>query len=184
MGDIVVEVELENAVDRGVFERGLIREPAIRSCQLQALVDTGAVMTMIPEEVVSKLGLRERRTVLVSYADERREERAVAGPLTIRIGNRFMNTDCVVGPPQSEPLIGQVVLEELDLIADCAQQTLTPRPESPDYPLLKMKFGRSFRFSLPYGELGPLQGKSRGSILSTCCRPSKSPSVERSSRIP
>ena len=50
-----------------------------------------------------------------------------------------MSTDCVVGPPRCEPLIGQVVLEELDLIADCAQHTLTPRPESPDYPHLKMK---------------------------------------------
>ena len=54
-----------------------------------------------------------------------------------RIGNRFMSTDCVVGPPLSEPLIGQIILEALDLIADCTNRTLTPRPESPDYPLLK-----------------------------------------------
>jgi hypothetical protein len=50
-----------------------------------------------------------------------------------------MNTDCVVGPPLSEALIGQVILEELDLIPDCQKQILTPRPESPIYPLLKMK---------------------------------------------
>ena len=56
-----------------------------------------------------------------------------------RIGNRFMSTDCVVGPPLSEPLIGQIILEALDLIADCTNRTLTPRPESPDYPLLKLK---------------------------------------------
>ena len=34
-------------------------------------------------------------------------------------------------------LIGQVVLETLDLIADCTNRTLTPR--YPDYPLLKLK---------------------------------------------
>ena len=34
-------------------------------------------------------------------------------------------------------LIGQVVLERLDLIADCTKRTLTPRYE--DYPLLKLK---------------------------------------------
>jgi len=39
----------------------------------------------------------------------------------------------------SEPLIGQVVLEALDLIADCGNRTLSPRSESPDYPLLKLK---------------------------------------------
>ena len=57
--------------------------------------------------------------------------------MTVRIGNRAMVTNCVVGPPPSEPLIGQVVLETLDLIADCTNRTLTPR--YPGYPLLKLK---------------------------------------------
>ena len=47
---------------------------------------------------------------------------------------RFMVTECVVGPPLSEPLIGQIVLEGLDLIADCANRMLTP-----DYPSLKLR---------------------------------------------
>jgi hypothetical protein len=45
--------------------------------------------------------------------------------------------ECIVAPPLSEVLIGQVVLERLDLIADCTNRTLTPRYE--DYPLLKLK---------------------------------------------
>ena len=57
--------------------------------------------------------------------------------MTVRIGNRSMSMDCVVGPPLSEPLLGQVVLETLDLIADCTNRALTPR--YPDYPLLKLK---------------------------------------------
>ncbi len=59
--------------------------------------------------------------------------------MKVQIGNRFMNTDCVVGPPLSEALIGQIVLEALDLVADCTNRTLAPRPESPDSPLLKLK---------------------------------------------
>ena len=62
----------------------------------------------------------------------------MAGGLTVRIGDRAMTTDCIVGPPMSEPLVGQIVLEAFDLIADCATQTLHPRPESPDRPLLKV----------------------------------------------
>ena len=139
MGEITVNVTLENPIDRGVFERGEGEEAAIRRSSIDAIVDTGAVMLVLPQNVVERLGLETRRTVIVSYADERKEERPVAGPLTIRIGNRFMSTDCVVGPPLSEPLIGQIVLEALDLIADCTNRTLTPRPESPDYPLLKLK---------------------------------------------
>ena len=73
---------------------------------------------------------------IVTYADERKE-RPVAGPVTVRIGDRFMSTDVIVGPPLSEPLIGQVILEVLDLIADCAKQALHPR--MPDYPLLNLK---------------------------------------------
>lgn len=34
-------------------------------------------------------------------------------------------------------MIGQIVLGAIDLIADCANRTLTPR--LPDYPLLKLK---------------------------------------------
>ena len=59
--------------------------------------------------------------------------------MTVQIGNRFMNADCIIGPPSSEPLIGQIVLEALDLAADCDNRTLAPRPESPDAPLLKLK---------------------------------------------
>ncbi len=139
MGEITVRAELENTVDRGVHERGLIEESEVRTFSVGATVDTGAVMLMLPQDVVEKLGLKIRRTVVVSYADERKEERSVAGPLTIKIGDRFMSTDCIVGPPLSEPLIGQVVMEELDLVADCANRTLGPRPESPIYPLLKLK---------------------------------------------
>ncbi len=52
-------------------------------------------------------------------------------------GGTCLVTECVVGPPLSEPLIGQIVLEALDLIADCANRTLSPR--TPDYPSLKLK---------------------------------------------
>ncbi len=139
MGEIKVRAKLENTVDRHVFQRGLSEESEIRIGALEATVDTGAVMMVLPQDVVEKLGLESQRTVIVTYADERREERPVAGPVTIQIGDRFMNTDCIVGPPASEALIGQVIMEELDLVADCTNRTLTPRPESPIYPLLKLK---------------------------------------------
>ncbi len=139
MGEIKVWAELENTVDRINCERGLVEEDEVHAFSLDATVDTGAVMLVLPQDVVEKLGLENRRTVIVTYADERREERPVAGPLTIKIGDRFMSTDCVVGPPSSEPLVGQIVMEELDLVADCTNRTLAPRPESPIYPLLKLK---------------------------------------------
>ena len=137
MGEINASVVLENPGDRALVEHGYAQDSDVRRSTIEAIVDTGAVMLVLPQNVVERLGLEQERTVVVAYADERREERPLAGPVTLRIGNRSMSTDCVVGPPLSEPLIGQIVLEALDLIADCTNRTLTPR--FPDYPLLKLK---------------------------------------------
>lgn len=138
MGEIVVDLGVENVLDRGLFEAGHRDEADIRQFTVKAVVDTGAAMLVLPEDLVVGLGLDTHRAVTVSYADNRREERPVAETVRVRIGDRTMTTDCIVGPPASEPLIGQIVLERLDLIADCATQTLTTRPESPDRPLLKI----------------------------------------------
>lgn len=139
MGEIKVKINLENFVDRYLYLEKKLKENEIRRHQIEAIVDTGAVMLALPQDVVEKLGLKILRTVVVTYADERRDERPVAAPVYIKIGDRFMITECIVGPPLSEALIGQVILEELDLIPDAQKQTLSPRPESPIYPSLKMK---------------------------------------------
>lgn len=139
MGETVASVDLENTADRNIVDAGLRDESTIRRTTVEGVVDTGAVMLVLPENVVGRLGLETQRQVVVTYADERKETRPVAGPVTVRIGNRFMISECVVGPPLSEPLIGQIVLEALDLVADCTNRTVAPRPESPDSPLLKLK---------------------------------------------
>ena len=138
MGEIVIAVELENPGDRAVVERGYGQESDIRRSTIEAIADTGAMISMLPRNVVERLGIAMYRTVVVTYADERTEDRPVAGPVTMKIGNRSMNTDCVVGPSHSQPLVGQIVMEGLDLIADCTKRTLTPRPESPEYPQLRL----------------------------------------------
>ena len=73
-----------------------------------------------------------------TFADGRRGELPVAGGQNINIGDRWTIARCIVLPQGSDPLIGQVIMEELDLIADCLNQTLAPRPESPDRPLLRV----------------------------------------------
>ena len=49
-----------------------------------------------------------------------------------------MLTECIVAPEGAEALVGQVVMETLDLIPDPVNQTLAPMPESPDRPLLRV----------------------------------------------
>ena len=62
MGEIVVTAKLENTQDRGSFEQGYRDEASIRSTGVDAIVDTGAAMLMLPQNVVERLGLKVQRT--------------------------------------------------------------------------------------------------------------------------
>ena len=139
MGEVTVKVDLENAVDRQLVRRGQLAETDVRKLTTRLLVDSGAVRLVLPQDQVEALGLLEIGKIIVRYADERKEERPVAGIVNVKVGNRATDVDCVVGPPASEPLLGQEVLEVLDLLVDCPNQQLIPRPESPLLPELKMK---------------------------------------------
>jgi hypothetical protein len=94
---------------------------------------------LIASDVVEKLAIPITGKAVVTPANDTRDEMAVAGPVSIAIGDRRTHCDCLVGPILGEPRIGQLVLESLDLIVDSQHQTLTPRPESPAYPSYKLK---------------------------------------------
>lgn len=137
MGEVVVDLKLENSTDRELVKRGLMKEEDVRALAASAVVDSGARMLMLPQDIVERLGLREVGKAIVTYADERKEERPMAGTVTVYVGERVARVDCVVSPPAAEILLGQVPLEIMDLLIDCAQQRLTPRPESPYLPLMR-----------------------------------------------
>ncbi|MCY2987925.1 MAG: clan AA aspartic protease [Planctomycetota bacterium] len=139
MGEVKVKVALENYDDRVVACGGFLAEDQVRSQCVDVLVDSEAVMLVLPQDLVEALGLRTLRKAIVTYADERKEERDIAGVVSVGVAGRKVETNCVVGPPGSEPLLGQIVLEEADLLIDCAHQRLIPRPESPYLPTLKLK---------------------------------------------
>ena len=139
MGAVKVSILAENAADRILFETGHLEENKIRRMEIIMLVDTGAVLNLLPQDAVEELGLKSLGKVVVTYADDRKEELQKAGPLNISAGNRTAHTVCLVGPPTCEPLLGQTVLEELDLLVDSVQQKLVPRPESPYLPMVTLK---------------------------------------------
>lgn len=139
MGEIKVKVNLENDGDVFMYKEKKIKKQEIRKVEIDALVDTGAVMVLLPQDVVEALGLDKIDRAIVTLANEEKVELDVAGTVSLTLMNRKMKTDCLVGPPQCEPLIGQLVLERLDLILDPLKRTITARPESPYVPSLKLK---------------------------------------------
>ena len=76
---------------------------------------------------------------MVLPANDQKIELERAGAIYLTLAGRTMKTDCLVGPPGCTPLIGQTVMEELDLICDSTKRTITPRPESPFLPTLNLK---------------------------------------------
>ena len=138
MGEIVVEVELQNEDDRAAVRLGFSQESEVRRTQIRAVADTGAMMLALPADTVDRLGLEQLDSISVRYADDRRESLPVAGPLNIRIGQHSMATDCIVLPAGSNPVVGQIVTRVLDLLAGRTSLKLNPRPESPDRPLVRL----------------------------------------------
>ncbi len=137
MGAIRVEVRLTNAGDETFLSRGLIAPHLLRSLSTQALVDTGALTLVIPSALREELGLRIRRQQVARYANGFEEPIGVTDGVIIECeGRQALVEALVVG---DEVLIGQIVLESLDLLADCKNQRLIPNPANPDYPVAMIK---------------------------------------------
>jgi predicted aspartyl protease len=107
--------------------------------EIEAVVDTGAVMVLLPQDIVEDLGLQISGRFIVQLADDRKVELPYTEGFHLTVAGREMAADCLVGPPGCEALVGQLVMERLDLIPDPVLRTLTVRPESPFRPTLKMK---------------------------------------------
>jgi clan AA aspartic protease len=136
-GEIRSKVKLTNASDEGLFRRGQIGIADIRTYETDALIDTGAVRPVIPVHVQERLGLATRGHLVAEYADGRKETVAVSESMVIEIeGRNTVEEALVLG---DEVLIGQTVLEKLDMLADCRGGKLVPNPAHPDQPVSKVK---------------------------------------------
>jgi clan AA aspartic protease len=138
MGEIRADITLHNTNQLYREKKKLLKKKKTE-IKVNVLVDTGAVMTLLPEEIVEKLDLMIIDKRMVTLADDSTRIMNIAGSLTLTVCGRTMGTDCIVGPPGCEPLIGQVVMETLDLVLDPLHKTMTVRPESPFLPTLKLK---------------------------------------------
>lgn len=137
LGEVKVRVKLTNAVDEALVRRGLLTADKIRSYEAEALVDTGAIRSVLPVHVVKLLGLATVGKARATYANDSTENVDVTEVVGIDInGRRTTEETLVLG---SEVLIGQTVLESLDLQVDCADGRVIGNPAHPDQPIIKIK---------------------------------------------
>lgn len=137
MGEIRVKVLLTNSHDDTKFRAGELPKNEIRTYEADAMVDTGAVRSVIPSHVLQRLGVSIRGTRVAEYADGRKETVGMSdGIIFDLLGRDTIEEALILG---DEVLIGQTVLEKLDLLADCANRRLLPNPAHPDQPVSKVK---------------------------------------------
>ncbi len=137
MGAVRVQIKLTNTIDQVLVERGLLAPHLLREAETQGLVDTGALTLVVPSDIVQQLGLKIRSQQVAQFANGAQELVGVTEPVTIECEGRKTTLEAlVVG---NEVLIGQVVLELLDLLPDCKNQRLIPNPANPDYPVALIK---------------------------------------------
>ncbi|MCG3162160.1 MAG: hypothetical protein JMDDDDMK_03400 [Acidobacteria bacterium] len=137
MGEVRIKVKLTNALDDALFRRGQLAKDEMRVYEADAMVDTGAVRSVIPTHVVEKLDVGIRGNRVAEYADGRKESVGLTEPVLFDLmGRDTMEEALVLG---DEVLIGQTVLEKLDLLVDCANQRVIPNPAHPDQPVTKVK---------------------------------------------
>jgi clan AA aspartic protease len=137
MGLTYVNIELVNAYDDEQARRGKIGEDEIRQITVLSLVDTGAVMLCINEDIQQVLGLPFRRKKRSQTADGRILELDVVGPVIVRYLDRDCSTNAIVLPNGQEALFGAIPMEEMDLYVHPARNEVLP--VHPDGPIMSLK---------------------------------------------
>jgi predicted aspartyl protease len=127
VGRVTVEVELANNVDVTLAHLGQLTPEQVRRVKVQGLVDSGATRLVIPQSLADRLGLQVGGEMQVRYADGRTAIRRIAQGIQLKYAGRESLFNAIVEPGRDSVLIGAIVMEDLDLIVDCARQQLVPR---------------------------------------------------------
>jgi len=88
MGEGRAKVRLVNWFDEALARRKMLQLEEIRTYYADALVNTGAVRSVLPPYVVERLGLAISGRRVAEYADGRKEAVGVTDPLIIEIEGR------------------------------------------------------------------------------------------------
>ena len=131
MGLVYADIELISGRDLVMFGEGLITEDKIKRMTINVLVDSGALMLTINEEIKTQLGLQQVDSRSAQLADGTLLKLPVVGPVEVRFANRRSSVDAMVLPGDAEPLLGAIPMEDMDVLVDTQQRRLIVNPEHP-----------------------------------------------------
>jgi hypothetical protein len=139
MGLVYADVILKNGEDLIDLRRKMIKPSKVRSIKLKILVVSGAIMLAINETIKAQLGLVTTGTDFAQLADGSAMELDVVGPIEVNFENRQALVEAFVLPGESEPLLGAIPMEAMDVLIDPRRQELVVNPLHPNRPQFTMK---------------------------------------------
>ena len=139
MGLIYADIEIINNDDLADVRRHRIGEEEVRCMYVNILADTGYVMLAINENIQEQLQLPIVEKRKVQLANGQIGEYNVVSSVEVRFKNRRTLCNAIVLPGDSEPLLGAIPLEDMDVVIHPARQELMVHPDHPYFAVMKMK---------------------------------------------
>ncbi len=139
MGLVYADITLINGEDVILAKRHIIGQEEIKQMTVNMLVDSGAYMLAINENIQEQLQLPILEKRKAQMADGSIKEYNVVGPIELRFKNRQCTCRAMVLNGDNEPLLGAIPMEEMDVLIHPLRQELIVNPEHPYFAQLKMK---------------------------------------------
>lgn len=138
MGLVYAELELINAWQLEAAKQNMIDQDDVKRIWVTALVDSGAAMFAISEELqeILQFPVVEKRPGVL--ANGKVVDCDVVNNVEIRFKNRRCTVQALVLPGCSEPLLGAIPMEDMDVLIDPKRQELIVHPEHPLSPLMRI----------------------------------------------
>ena len=139
MGQITIAVTLCNAREVVMARLGHLSPERVHTYETAALIDTGTMRSVLPPAVADALGLVRLYRTAAQMADgpwgEVDVTEAVELTLVAGISRVTQVPMLVMG---ERVLLRATVLEDLDLLVDCARQRLVPNVGTWDQPVFRV----------------------------------------------
>lgn len=140
MGLAYVDIKLINGDDLALARKQhIIGLEELKEMTLNMLVNSGSYNLCINEVIQSQLQFPvvEKRKAVTP--DNKIIECDVVDNVQVRFKNRATTCRAMVLPGDSEPLLGAIPLEDMDVIIHPQSQQLLVNPEHPYFPQMKLK---------------------------------------------
>lgn len=139
MGLVYADIELINGFDLEMAKRNMIGLEEVKRIWVNSLVDTGALMLCINENIQEQLQFPVVEKRKAETADGRIVECDVVAYVEVRFRNRQTSCRAMVLPGDNEVLLGAIPLEDMDVLIHPQRQELIVNPEHPYFAQMKLK---------------------------------------------